>query len=137
MIFRKFCKNMFQTIGKYNFFRTDDGVVSRDLLKSFFGDFDVRSFALHQDFRNGFFGDQKINSLCSTVEFKLFFEDQGGKISVFFEMKIMYPMLPNPFFRREQKPAFPYQIINKKLIFVSLDLKIKSILKIQFRKLHL
>lgn len=76
MIFRKFCKNMLQTIGKYYFFRTDDGVVTRDLFKSFFGDFDVRSFALHQDFRNGFFGDQKINSLCSTVEFQLFFEDQ-------------------------------------------------------------
>lgn len=45
-------------------------------------------------------------------------------------------MLSYPFFRRQHKPYFAHQIIDKKCIFVLLDLQIKIIFKIKFRNLH-
>lgn len=132
----KFRKNMLNSIAQNNFSCSDDGVVPGRLVKCNFCEWDVRCFTFHQNFRGGFFRYKQINPFYSTIQLDFLFKDKCRWISFFCLDKILEPVLPYPFFGGEQKPDLPYRIIDKKLIFVSRDLKIKIVLKIQFRKFH-
>jgi len=126
-----------QTIGQDNFFSSDDGVIPCCLFKCFLRKFYLWSFAFDQDNGLCFFSNQKVNSFRKTVQKDLFLCDKCRWGIGLYRKIIVHPVLPHPFFGSKEQVSFADQVINKKLIFVFLEFKIKSVLKIQFWKFHL
>lgn len=129
-------RDMVETIAEDNLLGTDSGIIPCDLLKGFFAQLDVGSFAFYQDLGEGFLGNQQVDSLGSTIDFHLFFGDKSRGAVFFLSDEEMYPVLAHPFLGGKQEPRLADYIINKKLIFVSFNLEIKFCLEIKHRKLH-
>lgn len=129
-------KNMVQTIADNDFFCANQAVIPRNLLKMDGFQANVRSFAFDQNFGLCFFGDHQVYPFCSAVQFNFFFEDNRGEAFLFFEVVIVQPVLPYPFFGRQDQPGFAHKVIDKKCIFVLFDSEIEFIFKIKLGNPH-
>lgn len=127
---------MLLSVAQDNHFRPDHRVVACRLIEGFFGKLYVRRLTLNEYFRFCFFGNQQVDPFGKSVQFHLFFGDEGRGGIAFNAEEILYPVLAHPFFGCEEQPRFSGQIINKKFIFVFPEFKIKSFREIQFRKFH-
>lgn len=126
-----------KAVADYDLLGSENAVVASDLLKVRFLQNNVRRLTFNKDFWFGFFCDEQVDALRSTVQFQLLFQDQGRKTFILHIAEVMQPVLSYPFFRRQDQPAFPGKIIDKKCIFVLFDLEIERMIKIELRNLHI